>query len=318
MAATANIKQEILDPNEVESKILSMLNDTNDGISSQMILENMPQCNIKNVVDGLNLLLSKKYPIVISKKSNGELVYKLQATAIAGPKGADHEEKLVYQIIEESGNKGIWNKHIQEKSKIIIKILDKILKNLEAKKLIKKVVSVTASRRRIYMLYDLEPDQSLTGGTWYSDQRFDSEYVDLINQCCLKFLENKREMSSLLKVDILSQRSASYMSSHEILKLVTDSNISKVQLTIKDIESILETLVFDGKVEKRITISDQSNSSASSSNSSLSMYRIINATISSTGLMRIPCGRCPLIMECKEGGIISPSTCVYMDEWLNS
>ena len=41
------------------------------------------------------------------------------------------------------------------------------------------------------MLYDLMPDESITGGAWYSDQDFESEFVQVLNQQCLKFLEQK-------------------------------------------------------------------------------------------------------------------------------
>ena len=41
------------------------------------------------------------------------------------------------------------------------------------------------------MLYDLTPHESVTGGAWYSDQDFESEFVQVLNQQCLKFLEQK-------------------------------------------------------------------------------------------------------------------------------
>ena len=41
------------------------------------------------------------------------------------------------------------------------------------------------------MLYDLEPDRSVTGGAWYNDQEFESEFVDILNQQCLKLLQSK-------------------------------------------------------------------------------------------------------------------------------
>lgn len=39
------------------------------------------------------------------------------------------------------------------------------------------------------MLYDIEPDRSITGGTWYSDQEFESEFVDVLNQQCYRYLQ---------------------------------------------------------------------------------------------------------------------------------
>lgn len=41
------------------------------------------------------------------------------------------------------------------------------------------------------MLYDVEPAQSVTGGAWYSDQDFESEFVEVLNQQCFKFLEQR-------------------------------------------------------------------------------------------------------------------------------
>ena len=37
------------------------------------------------------------------------------------------------------------------------------MKSLEGKKLIKSVKSVNATKKKVYMLYDLEPDRSVTG-----------------------------------------------------------------------------------------------------------------------------------------------------------
>lgn len=46
------------------------------------------------------------------------------------------------------------------------------------------------------MLFNLEPDQSITGGSWYSNQEFESEFVDVLNQQCFKFLQQKVEKNN--------------------------------------------------------------------------------------------------------------------------
>ncbi len=33
-------------------------------------------------------------------------------------------------------------------------------------------------------------------------------------------------------------------------------------------------------------------------------------------ITEMPCGVCPVVSQCTEGGIISPSTCVYYTQWL--
>lgn len=58
-------------------------------------------------------------------------------------KGADTEERVVMGIIEDAGNKGIWNRDIRTKSNLNQTALNKILKALEGKKLIKSVSSVS-------------------------------------------------------------------------------------------------------------------------------------------------------------------------------
>lgn len=35
-------------------------------------------------------------------------------------------------------------------------------------------------------------------------------------------------------------------------------------------------------------------------------------------LSELPCGQCPVIQHCSDGGIISPSTCTYYAQWLAS
>lgn len=125
--------------------------------------------------------------ITILQKGNGELLYKLNK----GVKSKNDEEKVVLSIIENAGNKGIWTKDIRFKSNIPAIYLNKILKQMESKKLIKTVKSVNASKKKLYMLFDIEPDTSVTGGTWYSNQDFEVEFVDVLNQQCYRFLEEK-------------------------------------------------------------------------------------------------------------------------------
>lgn len=57
-------------------------------------------------------------------------------------------------------------------------------------------LNLQAARKKAYMLFNLTPDPSVTGGTWYSDQEFESEFVEVLNQQCFKFLQQK--VSSVL------------------------------------------------------------------------------------------------------------------------
>ncbi len=103
-----------------------------------------------------------------------------------------------------------------------------------------------------FRLYDLEPDRSVTGGAWYSDhQDFESEFVEILNQQCHRFLSERRDRSkSQSHAGPVATRNASTASSKEVLKYISELGISKVQLKVEDIEAILDTLIYDGKVEK--------------------------------------------------------------------
>jgi len=70
-------------------------------------------------------------------------------------------------------------------------MLNKVLKILESKKLVKSVKAVGASRKKMYMLFELEPDSEVSGGVFYADQEFDMQFVDLLNQQCVKYLRSK-------------------------------------------------------------------------------------------------------------------------------
>jgi len=190
--------------------------------------------------------------------------------------------------------------------------VNKIVKNLESKKLIKAVKSVAASRKKVYMLFNLEPDITVTGGAWYSDQDFESEFVEVLNQQCYKYLEQKAEQADKMNLDPLAKRNASYSSCYDVWKYISELGISKVQLSEGDIETILNTLVFDGKAEMSLV----ADGSSGSSSGQRKLFRVLRPLLPVTGLMRTPCGVCPVSDQCRDGGPISPSKCIYMKDWL--
>lgn len=60
-------------------------------------------------------------------------------------RSADNEEKLVYRIIKEAGNKGVWIRDIRKECNLLRKQLEKTLRSLENKKLIKSIKTVSVS-----------------------------------------------------------------------------------------------------------------------------------------------------------------------------
>lgn len=60
-----------------------------------------------------------------------------------------------------------------------------------------------------------------------------------------------------------------------------------MSLEKKEFEQVLETLVYDGKVEKTGRVNKKGEM--------VYKYRCVNAPITSAGAVRIPCGVCPVI-----------------------
>lgn len=155
------------------------------------------------------------------------------------------------------------------------------------------------------MLYNLEPDTSVTGGAWYQDQDFESEFVDVLNQQCYRFLETKLEAAVKQGGGPLVTRNRSYATANDVHKFIADLGISKVQLSVDDIESILYTVVLDNKAERITNASGEY------------LYRSIKPFLSPPGIVRTTCGICPVANRCAETGLINPRCCKYLTDWLN-
>ncbi|KAH0953358.1 hypothetical protein HN011_004278 [Eciton burchellii] len=286
-------------PDAMEQKIITLAQSKPKGISDKDLTVIMPDLQPIQRAHIINNLLSKGYFDLF--KQGGSLFYRLKDPKKLA-KGADNEEKIIYKIIQESGNEGISAYQIKLQSNLMQTQLGKILKNLEAKDFVKVVT--TKTKKKMYMLYDTVPDESLTGGTFYQGSDFEKEFADVLNQQCYQFLKQKTEKANGCEMGPIAARNMTYASSKEVWKYISDLGISTVELTISNIEMILNTLIYDGKIEQ-IFSGDGNN-----------LYRTIQPLVSSTGLMRTTCGLCPVRIQCSDKGLITPIKCQYIQEWL--
>lgn len=293
---------------DLEERILKLCTESPKGITDDTISRDQPLIDTEKRMKALQRLLSQGKIDLL--KQGSALLYRLKITALSPSmtKGFEREERLVYQIIEDSGNKGIWIRDIKIKSNLVQSHVSKILKKLESKKLIKSVKSVQASKKKMYMLYDVTPDDTLTGGAFYSDQEFESEFVDMLNEHCLKCLQRKAFKAHSTHSEPLAQASASLCSTQEVHTFITQLGISNVKLTVDNIRMILDTLIYDGRAEVQVM--------SQAGGDMQRLYRVVNPVFDNTGFSKIPCGICPVINHCCDGGAISPVTCVYMKDWL--
>ena len=143
----------------------------------------------------------------------------------------------------------------------------------------------------------MEPAKELTGGPWYSDQEFDHDFVHELNNAVVRVVASKGMIS--LK---------------EISDIVKNSGITKVELTLDEMELLVNTLVFDGRLEEvQSSVLVATSGYAATS----TMYKATQAITVPDYLGQTPCGVCPIVNNCTEGGVINPHSCLYMSSWLD-
>lgn len=78
----------------------------------------------------------------------------------------------------------------------------------------------------------------------------------------------------------------------------------QVDLSMDDIETILNTLIYDGKVE--MTVIAAKEGTVGSVDGQMKLYRGVNPVIQPTGLVRTPCGLCPVTYKKHKNSLKGP------------
>ncbi|CAN8008972.1 unnamed protein product [Ixodes pacificus] len=105
MATAVEVKVEKLDSADVEQKIIELCNANPAGITDKIVQLHIPNVEPVTRAEAFNKLLGQG-KIEILKQKN-QLLYRLKdPEADKKCKGSDREEKVVYKIVEEAGNKG--------------------------------------------------------------------------------------------------------------------------------------------------------------------------------------------------------------------
>ena len=196
---------------------------------------------------------------------------------------------IILELVKSSGAKGTWLKHLKEKSQLHQKIVLDTIKKLERLKLIKQIKSVKTNKK-VFMMFDISPSEELTGGSWYTDEEMDLEFVD---QLCLQVLKFITHPSS-------SDHFKTPKTLQDIHEWITTSNITTQQLTIEDVQQLVNRVMYDGLLHfDGVYYSGIKNNCTRT-----------NAWVESC------CGQCPVFEECGDG-LVNPKSCVYLKEWLD-
>jgi DNA-directed RNA polymerase III subunit RPC6 len=231
------------------------------------------------IVGTTNQLIIEGRVFPLSEKN--QVVYQLQSEDQASAfQALSSEERLVLQIVRESGNLGIWNLDIKVKTGIPTQHVNRILKSLEIQGQVKCVKSMQHKNRKVWMLSEIEPSTDTVGNFLYQEsQEFDNDWLQSMIHHAKAFLLEQvagvKELTLHLK--------------HVTGKGLTEENVKEVvglMIALQQIEQMAP-----GK------------------------YRAVKWTVPEPP--PVPCILCPLARECQEDALISPKSCKYLAAWLS-
>ncbi|KAI0249789.1 RNA polymerase Rpc34 subunit-domain-containing protein [Lactifluus subvellereus] len=208
--------------------------------------------------NAINFLLAAGL-LKLMRDANGNLSYRaVQKNELDAKKGLSGEETMVLGHIQAAAAQGIWTKHLKAKTELHQTVIDRCLKSLVQKQLIKSVKGVKYPTRKIYMMAHLEPSVELTGGPWYTDNELDTEFIKLLCSACLRYIrertlpKHRHDDGYLSSSQPLYPVSAgiSYPNAKEVLTFLSKSKITETQFTEEHVEMLLNVLVLDGDIER--------------------------------------------------------------------
>ncbi|KAM5538173.1 hypothetical protein V8D89_008060 [Ganoderma adspersum] len=192
------------------------------------------------------------------KDTSGNLSYRVVTKKeLEVKKDMSGEEGMILGYIQSAGNEGIWTKHLKAKTELHQTVIDRCIKSLMQKQLIKAVKSVKYPTRKIYMLYHLEPSVEMTGGPWYTDNELDTEFIKLLCSASLRFIRDRSspkqkgsESSSADQPLYPISAAPAYPTTQQVLTFLSKSRITETQLSVEHVEMLLNVLVLDGEIER--------------------------------------------------------------------
>jgi DNA-directed RNA polymerase III subunit RPC6 len=271
----------------LRDRLVGMLTAELAGVSESAIRSRFGT-DYEALVPILNELLGMNR-IQLFTQASGDMIFKLvDEDKAAKLVGLTHEQILVYQEIEKAKNSAIWSGDIRKKLNIQTQSIDKTLKLLLNRGLIKLTRDVNRKNRKIYILSELEPAKEISGGPWYTDHEFDHEFVHVLSASIVKYVKDSGAVTAT-----------------GIHDKVRKSGITNVNINPDEFSLLLQTLVYDGRLE----LARAGDSMG---------YKVCKQVSVPNYLSSSPCGICPVAMQCSENGTISPSACEYMASWLGT
>lgn len=285
----------------LEEQVLRVCEQNKQGITNDAIFQQI-QTDVKpaNRAVVYNKLLSKGRLRIAKKQVRGangalreDVVYMyVSAEDAAKFRGLDPTDRLMYEVIQKSGEEGLSKRDIRFKTNVqnateLKQTLDRLLQ----RGLVKEIKSVQGANKRVYIAAEFSPSLEHTGGPWYNDeQEYDTEFIDAMYNQVLIYMRRHPCVS----VD-------------QVTHYVDEIKLSNEKLAHKDMRALMVTMMYDGAIESCVGPEEGTE-----------YFRLVRDTPAVNHLTSVPCAWCPVYKSCVPGGVISPEKCLYMTEWLKA
>ncbi|KAL3422169.1 DNA-directed RNA polymerase III subunit rpc6 [Phlyctema vagabunda] len=141
-------------------------------------------------------------------------------------RGLTTEQEMVYQLIDNASTDGIWSKTIKAKTQLHDAVFRACIKHLETKNMISDMRSVEHPSRKLYIKSSIRPSERSTGGSWYTDNELDEEFVSMLMDVLYNYISAKsfyRASSSSIRKE---PRKVKRVSAEEV-KALRDKSLSR-------------------------------------------------------------------------------------------
>lgn len=216
------------------NEILEFLSGFEDGASEEQLCGRFSRMKKIELAAILNSLLRSNQ--IEINDAQGRILYRAVKN-----KAADYEA-MVLALLGQTGATGMWLRDIKVKTNIPHNLILKILRSLEGSRKIKSLKSIK-NNRKMYMLFDVKPAEEVTGGVWFSNNDVDLVFVNKLMDIIHRYVSKKGEPPALPRMDSLTTLS-------ELREFIASSRVSEVDLSASDLNTLVDCLVFDGRIER--------------------------------------------------------------------
>ena len=217
------------------------------------------------------------------------------------------EEALIFSYVESASREGIWTRQIRAKTNLHPTVLNRYLKNLEKKRMIKATTNAKYPSRKTYILYNLVPSEEISGGCFYTDGKLDDEFIAALQKFAEHVIRTRSWVVEQAGGATLPPETGykDYATLKDITRDFNESKVSNVSVREKEMLMVVDTLVWDGKVVRVMK-----------GKAYKAVYPKMGMGDMENGLTQSPCGRCPVFDMCEEGGVVNAASCTYFQDWL--